>query len=226
MKIALVCGMQQEAAILGHPDNAVVIVGAGNAEKLAADLEAAIAGGCDHVLSFGTCGALNPALKVGEIVVAGLMVNPPSPGIFCDAAWSKHLRILTGGRSVVGTVSAATVATAADKAALYAAAKADVVDMESWVAAYVGKARGVPFTMLRAITDAANQDIPAAALAAMDKTGGVNWQAVIWTLIDTLPSDHEELPALLNLADSAEAAFGALAQASVNAGINFGAPSC
>ena len=36
MKIALVCGMKQEAAILGNPDNAVVIVGAGNAEKLAA----------------------------------------------------------------------------------------------------------------------------------------------------------------------------------------------
>jgi hypothetical protein len=224
MKIALVCGMLQEAAILGHPDNAIVIVGAGNAEKLAADLEAAIAGGCDHVLSFGTCGALNPALKVGDLVVAGLMVDPPSPGIFCDAAWSKRLRDLTGARPVVGTVSVATVATAADKAALYAATKADVVDMESLIAAR-SKARGIPFAMLRAVSDAANQDIPAAALAAMDKMGGVNWQAVIWTLFDTFSSDHEEMLALLKLANSAEAAFEALAKALANIGINFGVPA-
>ena len=220
-KIVFVCGLLQEAAILGKSDNAVVIVGAGDAVKLAADLHAAIEGGCTHVLSFGTCGALNQAIKVGEIVVAGMMVDPPASSLFCDAAWSKNLRDLSGGRPVVGTVSAATVATAADKAALYAATKADVVDMESWIAAAVAHARGVPFAMLRAVSDAADQDVPPAALAAMDETGGVD----AWGVIESLGHDDEQLSALLDLADSADLAFAALAKALADIGINYGVPT-
>ena len=69
MKFAIVVGFGQEAEIVGHPDNAVVIVGAGNTTKLASELQAAIDGGCDHVLSVGTCGALDPALKAGDVII-------------------------------------------------------------------------------------------------------------------------------------------------------------
>ena len=220
-RLALVCGMKSEAAILGKPDNAVVIVGAGNAVKLATDLHAAIDGGCTHVLSFGTCGALNPVIKTGEIVVAGMMVDPPASGIFCDAAWSKNLRERTGGRPVIGTISAVTIATAAAKAALYAATKADVVDMESWAAAAVAHAHGVPFAMLRAVSDAAGQDVPPAALAAMDAAGGVD----AWGVIESLVEDDEQLPALMALDASSRLAFDALAKAVIDIGINFGVPS-
>ena len=221
MKIALVCGMKQEAAILGNPDNAVVIVGAGNAEKLAAAVNEAIDDGCTHVLSFGTCGAISPAIPAGKIVVAGMIVDPPAPGIFCDAAWSKNLRVLSGGWPVVATTSAATVATAAGKAALRDATKADVVDMETGVATYIAAARGAPFAMLRAVSDAADQDVPPAALAAMDETGGVD----AWGVIESLGHDDEQLSALLDLADSADLAFAALAKALADIGINYGVPT-
>jgi uridylate kinase len=41
MKFAIVVGFAQEAAIVGSPDNAVVIIGGGNAARLASELNAA-----------------------------------------------------------------------------------------------------------------------------------------------------------------------------------------
>jgi hypothetical protein len=217
MKTAVVVGMQSEANIVGQRPDTVVIVGAGDAAKLAADLQAAIAGGCDRVLSFGTCGALDPVLEAGAIVV-GWSMTGPALTIPCDRAWASSLAAATGGRVVVATVATSTVATAADKAALFAQTKACVVDFESYVAARVAWDKRVPFAMLRAVSDTADQDIPPAALTALDAGGGID----VWAVIDSLAGDDAQLPALLRLADSSTLAFNALAKALADAGVDYG----
>lgn len=215
MKTAVVVGMQSEANIVSTMPNTVVVVGAGNADKLAADLAAAIDGGCDHVLSFGTCGALNPSLQAGEIVVGKAEVK----GIIFDPVWAGYLAANTGGKFVTVTVVDSTVSTAAAKAALFAKTRADVVDFETCIAAQVAWSKGVPFAMLRAVSDAADQDIPPAALAAMNAAGGID----VWAVIDSLAGDDSQLPALMKLADSSQLAFNILAQALADVGINYGA---
>ena len=219
MRFAIVVGFGQEAAIVGHPDNAVVIIGAGNAAKLASDLEAAIDGGCDHVLSFGTWGALDPAIKAGEIGVGWNIVSP-SLTIACDREWASSLIAATGARREIVTLSATTVATAAAKAALRDHTGATVVDFETPLAARIAWNRGVKFTALRAASDTADQDVPPAALAALGAGGSLDIGAVI----GSLAGDMSQLPALLRLDASSHAAFDALAQALANIGINFGAP--
>jgi hypothetical protein len=73
--------------------------------------------------------------------------------------------------------------------------------------------------MLRAVSDAADQDIPPAALAAMNAAGGID----VWAVIDSLAGDDSQLPALMKLADSSQLAFNILAQALADVGINYGA---
>jgi hypothetical protein len=219
MKFAIVVGFAQEAAIVGNPDNAVVIVGGGNAAKLASELNAAIDGGCDHVLSFGTWGALDPAIKAGEISVGWSLVGAGLT-TSCDRAWASSLIAATGARAVVVTISATTVATAADKAALRVQTGADVVDFETLVAARVAWNRGVKFAALRAASDTADQDIPPAALKALGAGGGLDVGAVIGSLF----GDLRELPALERLDTSSRAAFDALPRALADIGINFEAP--
>lgn len=218
MTTAIVVGMQTERNIVGDRPGDVVIVGAGNAIKLAAIVSAAIDDGCDHVLSFGTCGALSPALAAGALVVGALMTDPPAPGVFCDAAWARRIWQRTGAEPVSVTLAAATIATAAAKVALYASTKADVVDMESCIAATIAKKRGVPFAMLRAVSDAADQDIPPAALAALSASGGVD----LWSVVDSLAEDDDQLPELLRLAGSSKLAFDALTKALMDLGLNYG----
>jgi hypothetical protein len=105
MKTAVVVGMRSEANIVGQPDNAVVVIGAGNAAKLASELNAAIDGGCDHVLSFGTWGALDPAIKAGEIGVGWSLVGAGLT-TSCDRAWASSLIAATGARAVAVTIAA------------------------------------------------------------------------------------------------------------------------
>jgi hypothetical protein len=220
MKFAIVVGFAQEAAIVGSPDNAVVIIGGGNAAKLASELNAAIDGGCDHVLSFGTWGALDPAIKAGEIGVGWSLVGAGLT-TSCDRAWALSLIAATGARAVVVTISAETVATAASKAALRLRTRADVVDFETLVAARVAWNRGVKFAALRSASDTADQDIPPAALAALRAGGGLDIGAVI----GSLAGDVSQLPALVALDASSRAAFDALPLALADIGINFGAPA-
>ena len=84
----------------------------------------------DRVIAAGFCGALDPALAVGDIVV--------SP------------RILTVGH---------VAATPAEKAALRAVSGADAVDMESAAVEAVCRDRGVGFVGIRAVSDAANSSL-------------------------------------------------------------------
>jgi adenosylhomocysteine nucleosidase len=216
-KTAIVVGMQSEANIVGNPDNAVVIIGAGDAAKLASDLADAINGGCDRVLSFGTCGALNPKLKAGEIVV-GTAADGSFPIMF-DLTWTDRLVAQTNGTRVVVTGAKSTVAIAAQKADLFADSGADVVDLETCIAALFAWIKCVPFAMLRAVSDTADQDIPPAALAALNSGGGVD----VWAVVDSLVGDAKQLPALIRLANSSTLAFNALAMALADIGINYGA---
>jgi adenosylcobinamide amidohydrolase len=73
--------------------------------------------------------------------------------------------------------------------------------------------------MLRSVSDTADQDIPPAALAALGAGGGVD----VWAVIEQLAADDAQLPALMRLAESSSLAFGALAQALADIGMNYGA---
>ena len=64
-----------------------MIVGGGQSERLAADLEAAIAGGARRLLSFGVAGALAPGLRPGDLVVAEGVIDG-GERIECDAVWT------------------------------------------------------------------------------------------------------------------------------------------
>jgi nucleoside phosphorylase len=214
----VVVGMKSEANIVSTMPDTVVVIGAGAAIQLTADIEAAIAGGCDHVLSFGTCGALAPDLVAGQLVVGTLIEDAPNLDIDCDETWAASIEAATGATPVSVTTAATTVATVAEKATLFASSHADVVDLESCVAARVAKAHNLPFAVLRAVSDAADQDIPPAALAALTATGNID----VGAIIASLTIDDDQIPALLKLADTSALAFNALAQALADLGINYG----
>ena len=85
--ILAVVGMTREAKILGDTP---VIIGGGDAAALAAAIEDALRGGVAGVVSFGLCGALDPALKVGDVVV-GEAVGDADSWFEADAAWAARI---------------------------------------------------------------------------------------------------------------------------------------
>jgi hopanoid-associated phosphorylase len=222
MSLVVVTGLAAEARIARAPGVAT-LVGAGRSDRLAADLETAIAGGARRLLSFGVAGALAPHLAPGDLVVGRALIDGARRAP-CDAGWSAMIsERLSHAAPLLRTFSAdvagadAPVADPAAKTALHAATGAAAVDMESGIVARAAVRHGLPFAILRAIADPTHRALPPAALVAMRADGGVDLAAVL----RALGREPRQLPALIRLALDWRRAFGALVRARALLGADF-----
>ena len=104
-----------------------------------------------RVISVGFAGAIESSLQVGHVLEPRMVINA------ADGARTES----GSGEGIL--VSSATVADQAQKIRLGKAYGAIAVDMEAAAVAQGGQARGVEFGALKAISDAADFDLPALA---------------------------------------------------------------
>jgi adenosylhomocysteine nucleosidase len=228
-RFVAVTGLAFEARIVAGPG--VTVVCGGGQIQLRRSLEAAIRKGCHGVLSFGIAGGLAPRLKPGSCVVARNIISEhgryPS-----DSAWAQSLISMVQGRTsrfvglqrvsfgdIVG--SDAPVASVDTKRKLYEQTGAVAVDMESHVAARIAVEHRVPFAAFRVITDPSDRALPPAALVATNADGGVDFQAIIQSLIQ----HPNQVPMLFRLALDSWAARRALVPSRRFLGPNLGLPA-
>jgi len=128
-----------------------------------------------HVLLVGCAGALNPALKVGDVVLASLATSWPvqgeivSPDIQILGAVAESLSRSDapkgepglGFRIVAGCILSWHELVQDDhlKRRLYETYKADCVDLETGSAAWSCSQRSVPFLSIRGISDQADDTV-------------------------------------------------------------------
>jgi adenosylhomocysteine nucleosidase len=98
----------------------------------------------DRILSIGFCGALDPTLRIGDIVVSGEV--------------PKGLQASFVQGDVVSVDRVAF--TAREKCELRAATGAAVVEMESAAVAQKAREWNVPFGCVRVVSDVAGDDLP------------------------------------------------------------------
>lgn len=178
--VVVVTGMAREAQTVRAP-GLVVIPGGGDAQGLARRLEAELPG-ARAVLSYGMGGALAPGLALGDWVIGthlcGALATPCDPALV--ALLAKALPTAHRGPVYAdGTM----IAKAADKAALHAAHGALAVDMESHIAARLAAAHGLPFAVVRCISDEAGHTLPPAITCAMRPDGGLNGGAMALSIL-------------------------------------------
>jgi adenosylhomocysteine nucleosidase len=153
--IALLCAVNAERRWLAR-------VCRGGAEPLAGGIGAAAAGRAaerlladppEALLSVGFCGALDPGLRVGDLVAAECVVEEASGEVF--AADPRLLAAAPGRRGTLVTARN-LVRTPADRARLDGLA----CDLESAAAARVAAGAGIPFLALRAVSDETRHILP------------------------------------------------------------------
>ena len=197
MTLLVVVGLEREARIVGR--RARVLIGARG-------LDRALTEGVSAVLSFGLCGGLNPALGVGDLVLGEAVVTA-SGRYDADPAWTDDLaRILPHAARMAIAAGPDIVGSAGAKAALRQATGAGDVDMESHLVAEAAARASVPFAVLRAVSDRAEDSLPAAAQAGFADDGRPNVLAVLAALL----ARPGELAPLIRTALHAETAFKAL----------------
>ena len=207
--LVVVVGMVREARIVSG-EGVTVLIGGGQSARLSRDLEQAMMSGAAGAVSFGLCGALHPDLGAGDVVVDS-----------DDPEWLGRLRAAVPdafpGRVIGGDV---IVANAREKARLLHESGADAVDMESHIVTACAQKAGVPYAIVRSVSDSADRALPTCVLAGLKPDGGTDVAAVLVALARR----PWELPALLRTAREAQRAFEALADARVSLGPTLGCP--
>jgi adenosylhomocysteine nucleosidase len=135
--------------------------------------------GVDGVISTGYCGALDPALAVGDIVVSGA---PPTTN-----------RAFVSGR----VISSDRVAvTAREKRELHKVTGAVAVDMEAAEVERKAAEWNVPFRCIRVVSDTAGEDLPLDFNRFLDSAGRFSLRRIA---TQALLHPFTVLPALLRL---------------------------
>jgi adenosylhomocysteine nucleosidase len=204
--ILAVVGMTREAKILA---GASVVIGGGDVDELTARLEDELRSGVRGLVSFGLCGALDPALKVGDLLL-GDAVADADDRYEADAAWTARIAALIPAAKVGRFARAEQpVGSVADKAVLRERTGAIAVDLESFPVAKLARWFGVPFVVIRAVSDAADRALPPAAQVGL----GVDGRPAIGPVFASLRSNPWQIGALIRTALEAEDGFHALERA-------------
>jgi len=168
--IIVATGFTREVRTIEGP-GIVAIAGGGVAERLEAALHQAAANGASGIISYGLTGGLADGLKIGDWVIGSRIRGAINHG--CHPGWRNALASrLPGARIGAFFADGRMIDTIAEKRALGIDHDALAVDMESHVAARVAKAHGLPFAIVRIISDEVDHLLPHAITVSMRPDGG------------------------------------------------------
>jgi adenosylhomocysteine nucleosidase len=153
-------------------DDAVLVCGGIGTAAARRAAEAAIAIYSPALIcSAGFAGALDPALKVGDVLQPQRVVNAADCSVVS----------LNRGNGVL--VSFSSVAGAEQKAKLRDSFSAQAVDMEAAAVARAAEAHGIEFTAVKVISDEADCNLPAMDRFIDDRGQFLEWKFAAYTAV-------------------------------------------
>ncbi|CCQ73411.1 hypothetical protein [Magnetospira sp. QH-2] len=220
MHIGIVTALDDETIALAGlwNEEGVTVRQAGiGAERAAVTARDLLDEGCTALVSAGICGGLDKSLPPGALVLAEAVRHPNGEKTLTDLRWRLALTDLLWEEiplaSGIQWGSDRVVRRVEHKAELAALGHV-AVDMESHGVARVAKAAGVPFLVLRAVSDPADTKLPRAALGGVSPEGHRRPWGVVWGLLKR-PND---LGGVLRLAMDSKKALGTLSRVAAAAG--------
>ena len=198
----------------------VPVVGAANGKLLKRRLRAAVGPAVVGIVSLGLAGGLAPLPKVGDALI-GTHVVTDREHYACDPGWSKVLRTkLTEAHSVVIAGVDEPAMHMGAKKELFRDTGAHAVDMESHIAARFAHERGIPFVVLRVLSDDCHRTLPPAALERLSLKG----KPRLFAILRSVWREPSQLGELMRTASEAGTAFKALLRALRTLGPGLGCP--
>jgi adenosylhomocysteine nucleosidase len=157
------------------------------------------------VIGAGVAGGLSDDLAPGEIVASARVLDAAEEAPPPDTELLRLAIALPGIRAATLLSVVRPALSRSQKAALAAhlelrpatqgAAGTAIVDMESAAWARACADAGVPYVILRAISDTADEDLPGYLALCMDTEGGIRRSAVAWNAL----LHPASIPALLRM---------------------------
>lgn len=189
-KTVIVCGMPQEKAVLTAALPGLLILS--GTDKL--HLPELVPTDCTRIVSMGLCGGLARLAPqpndIGVIVAANKLVDQASDADYPDLRWLAQVQIAAATHQISiiscpyyssGILDQAD--SAAQRAAIFAKYGTRAIDDESRYVAALAKQRGIPFNVLRSVSDDWSETLPLSATGAiMNKDGSADLGYLLWSL--------------------------------------------
>ena len=133
------------------------------------------------VVSAGVCGGLDPALVVGDLVLADSVIDAAGKRLAVTATAGQRAAARMGATAHAGAMvsSSRAVATPAAKAALRAATGAVAVDMESGAILQMAAERGCASLVVRAVSDDARDGLSEELMGMMGADGRLRGRGLL-----------------------------------------------
>ena len=174
--IIVATGFTREVRTIARP-GVIAIAGGGVAERLEQVLHAEAANGAAGIVSYGLTGGLADGLRIGDWIVGDRLTGAIDHD--CDAGWRDALAARLPGARIGGFFAdGRMIDTIAEKRALGVRHSALAVDMESHVAAGVARTHGLPFAIVRIVSDEVDHLLPHAITVSMRPDGGFDRTAM------------------------------------------------
>jgi len=208
VKIGVITGLQRESACFDTITRAhwdfEIFTGVGP-ERAALGAETFIDAGACGLLSFGVAGGLTAGVSAGALVLADAVFD----GNRCyptDTAWrNKISESISDTCEVISGTLAGTdrmISTLDGKQRLHRHSAAVACDMESHAVARIAASHGVPFVVIRAISDPHDRFVPSWVLKSVNPAGAVCIPALLWQAVQQ-PGSWRGLAGLSRDANSA-----------------------
>ena len=220
MTVGVVCGFQAEVdcfwqAIdhVGLDREAFKIIASGSSAKRGRQAaDHLVQQGCSRLLSFGIAGGLTPKLRVGDVVFSNHVVTTLDESYGKRPATKKVDGLSLGDAkplqmSVCGVDEIVFHPT--DKARLHQLTRAAIADIESHGVARAAKEAGIPFFVLRSVSDAVGDYLPEFVANGVNEDGTPNLKPILLALL----KNPFRLGALLKLKGNTDTALAALQSA-------------
>ena len=218
MKLAILTGMESEAATIPADPNVLVLCGPAARDNLDAQVPADVGA----ILSWGVCGALNPLLPIAAVCVATLLViaGPPiaagnvtgsfDVSMSPSAGWTSRLIDFLGPPLIVFPTSTFSDAreiadTPANRAKLLTGSHAGAVDMGSYAVAAFARRRGMPWAAVGSVSDAWDQ-VVSQFYDVINPDGTIK----DWAALEQLLTNPSTLPAVIKEAWTEQSALHSL----------------
>jgi nucleoside phosphorylase len=223
--ILVVAALPEELAPLraaAPPLPSVILAVTGDGERRAGAAAAALISetGAHALIAVGVAGALSAGLEPGDLLVARRVLREAGDGVL-DAdrrLWTAAARA-SDARPAIAVSAARLADSAAEKRRLLELVRARgaepdpdgaaVVDLESAAYAGAAAAAGIPWLVLRAVSDTAEEDLPALLGRSVDDGGAVRRGRVLMGLL----GEPSAIPRLLELRRRVQACAEVLARA-------------
>lgn len=144
----------------------------------------------DRLVALGVAGGLAPGLKLGDLVVAGHVLREGAPALRPPPSVLSLALRATGAAEGVVVTGSRLADTPAAKAELYrwswgqgGRERPAVVDLESGFYAAAAEEAGIPWVVIRAVSDTASEALPSYLNRCRDPGGSVRGASVLgWAL--------------------------------------------